>query len=161
MLILIDCFLFNSYPCVLFESLSLVLSRNHMFIHEIWGKFTSFIFRNLSQFSLLNMWLLVQIFWIFSEHLFSRTPLSGCFWLMFSWFVFLIFGIPDILKVCMIFHSSCLGFLRKSLQKVFFLGTARLWNSLHVHCFSLNSDLDFLKTIHKQELNTSSILRLG
>ena len=57
------------------------LTRNHMFIREIWGKFTSFIFWNfeislvslgrfqnfkkvnsvnLSQISLLNMWLLVQ-----------------------------------------------------------------------------------------------------
>ena len=58
------------------------LTRNHMFICEIWGKFTSFIFWNfeislvslgrfqnfkkvnsvnLSQISLLNMWILVQI----------------------------------------------------------------------------------------------------
>ena len=58
------------------------LTRNHMFIREIWGKFTSFIFWNfeislvllgkfqnfknvnsvhLSQISLLNMWLLVLI----------------------------------------------------------------------------------------------------
>ena len=58
------------------------LTRNHMFICEIWGKFTSFIFWNfeislvslgrfqnlrkvnsvnLCQISLLNMWLLVQI----------------------------------------------------------------------------------------------------
>ena len=59
------------------------LTRNHMFIREIWGKFTSFIFWNfeislvslgrfqnfkkvnsvnLSQISLLNMWLLAQIY---------------------------------------------------------------------------------------------------
>ena len=71
-----------------------------MFIREIWGKFTSFIFWNieislvslgtfqnfkkvnsvnLSQISLLNMWLLVQICFIFSEQLFLRTPLDGCF----------------------------------------------------------------------------------
>ena len=58
------------------------LTRNHMFIREIWGKFTLFIFWNfeislvshgrfqniknvnsvnLSQISLLNMWLLVLI----------------------------------------------------------------------------------------------------
>ena len=58
------------------------LTKNHMFIPQIWGKFTSFIFWtfeislvllgrfqnfkkvnsvNLSQISLLNMWLLVQI----------------------------------------------------------------------------------------------------
>ena len=57
------------------------LTRNHMFIREIWGKFTSFIFWNfeislvslgrfqnfkkvnsvnLSQISLLSMWLLIQ-----------------------------------------------------------------------------------------------------
>ena len=57
------------------------LTKNHMFIREIWGKFTSFIFWNfeislvwlgrfqnfkkvnsvnLSQISLLNMWLLAQ-----------------------------------------------------------------------------------------------------
>ena len=35
------------------------LTRNHMFICEIWGKFTSFMFWNLSQVSLLNMWLLL------------------------------------------------------------------------------------------------------
>ena len=76
------------------------LTRNHMFIREIWGKFTSFIFWNfeislvslgrfqnfkkvnsvnLSQIFLLNMWLLVQICCIFSEHLFLRTPLDRCF----------------------------------------------------------------------------------
>ena len=54
------------------------LTRNHMFIREIWGEFTSFIFWNfvsfgrfqnfkkvnsvnLSQISLLSMWILVQI----------------------------------------------------------------------------------------------------
>ena len=47
------------------------LTRNHMFIWEIWSKFTSFIFEvlnlekmnsvNLSKISLLNMWLLEQI----------------------------------------------------------------------------------------------------
>ena len=46
LLILSDCFLCNSYPCVLFESLLLSLTRNHMFIPEIWGKFTSLIFWN-------------------------------------------------------------------------------------------------------------------
>ena len=63
------------------------LTRNHMFIREIWGKFTSFIFWNfeislislwrfqnfekvnsvdLSQISLLNMWLLVRIWFLLS-----------------------------------------------------------------------------------------------
>ena len=80
LLILGDCFLCSSYHCVLFESF--ISTRNHMFIREIWRKFTSFIFWNfeislvslrrfqnfkkvnsvnLSQISLLNMWLLVQI----------------------------------------------------------------------------------------------------
>ena len=31
------------------------LTRNHMFIREIWGKFTWFVFWNLSQISLLNV----------------------------------------------------------------------------------------------------------
>ena len=44
LLILIDCFLRNSYPCVLFESLPHVINQELMFICEIWGKFTSFIF---------------------------------------------------------------------------------------------------------------------
>ena len=62
------------------------LARNHMFIREIWGEFTSFIFWNfevslvwferfqnfkkmnsvnLSQISLLNMWLLYQFKFVF------------------------------------------------------------------------------------------------
>ena len=75
-------------------------TRNHMFIREIWGKFTLFIFWNfeislvslkrfqnfkkvnsvnLSQIFLLNMWLLVLICCIFSEHPFLWTPLDSCF----------------------------------------------------------------------------------
>ena len=132
LLILIDCFLCNSYPCVLFESLSHVINQeSHVYswnLGKIYlvslGRFQNFKkvnSVNLSQISLLNMWLLVQICCIFSEHLFSRTPLSGCFWLVFNWFFFLVFVIPDILKAWIIFHSSSLGFLRKSLPKVFFL----------------------------------------
>ena len=38
------------------------LTRTHMFICEVWGKFTSFIFWNLSQiYLLINMWLLELI----------------------------------------------------------------------------------------------------
>ena len=82
--ILVDCLLFNSYPYVLFESLPHVINQesHYLFICEIWGKFTSFIFwnyenslvslgrfqnfkkvksGNLTQISLLDMWLLVQI----------------------------------------------------------------------------------------------------
>ena len=136
LLILIDCFLCNSYPCVLFESLSHVINQeSHVYswnlgkiylVHflKLWNwnqNFKKVNSVNLSQISLLNMWLLVQICCIFSEHLFSRTPLSGCFWLVFNWFFFLVFVIPDILKAWIIFHSSSLGFLRKSLPKVFFL----------------------------------------
>ena len=96
-------FLCNSCPCVLFVALRachMWWNRNHMFIREIWGKFTSFMFWNfeislvslerfqnlkkvnsvnLSQISFLNMWLLVQICCIFSERPFPRTPPDGCF----------------------------------------------------------------------------------
>ena len=37
----IDCFLCNSYPCMLFESLSHVINQES---HVYWGKFASFIF---------------------------------------------------------------------------------------------------------------------
>ena len=43
LLILINCFLCSSYPCVLFEGFHMWLTRNHMFISEIWEKFASFI----------------------------------------------------------------------------------------------------------------------
>ena len=43
LLILIDCFLCNSYSCVLFESLSHVIDQESHVYREIWGKFTSFI----------------------------------------------------------------------------------------------------------------------
>ena len=78
LLILIDCFLSNSYSCVLFESLSHVINQeSHVYwwylgkiylVHflKIWKKSESQNFKkvnlvNLSQISLLNMWLLVQI----------------------------------------------------------------------------------------------------
>ena len=70
------------------------LTRNHVFICEIWGKFTPFIFWNfevslislwrfqnfekvnsvdLSQISLLNMWLLVRIWFLLSVvNIFSK-----------------------------------------------------------------------------------------
>ena len=70
------------------------LTRNHVFIREIWGKFTPFIFWNfevslislwrfqnfekvnsvdLSQISLLNMWLLVRIWFLLSVvNIFSK-----------------------------------------------------------------------------------------
>ena len=72
----------NSYLVCSLRACHMWLTRNHIFIREIWGKFTSFIFWNfeislvslgrfknfkkvnsvnLSQISLLNMWLLVQI----------------------------------------------------------------------------------------------------
>ena len=44
LLILIDLSLCNSYPCVLFESSSHMINRNHVFTREIWGKLSSFIF---------------------------------------------------------------------------------------------------------------------
>ena len=78
LLILIDCFLCNSYPCVLFESLSHVINQeSHVcwwylgkiyLVHflKIWKKsefqnFKKVNLVNLSQISLLNMWLPVQI----------------------------------------------------------------------------------------------------
>ena len=81
LLILIDVFLCNSYPCVLFESLSHVINQNsHVYSRKL-GKIYSLHFLkfsnlprfnreiskfekvnsvNLSKISLLNMWLLVQ-----------------------------------------------------------------------------------------------------
>ena len=49
------------------------LNRNHMFIREVWGKFTSFIFINFQKSELgkfipnfsLNMWLLLLIYFWF------------------------------------------------------------------------------------------------
>ena len=82
LLILIDCFcVIVTLVCSL-RACHMWLTKNHMFVREIWGKFTSFFFWNfeiflvslgifqnfkkvnsvnLSQISLLNMWLLVQI----------------------------------------------------------------------------------------------------
>ena len=60
LLILIDCFLCNSYPCVLFESFSHMINQESPGISRmIFVKFGE----NLPRFqiSLLNMWLLVQI----------------------------------------------------------------------------------------------------
>ena len=94
----VDCFLCNCYPACFLRACHMWLTRNHMFIREIWGKFTSFIFWNfeislvslgrfqnfkkvnsvnLSQVSLLNMWLLVQIlqnfkYTVFIEHFWWR-----------------------------------------------------------------------------------------
>ena len=72
LLILIDCFLCNSYPCVLFESLSHVINQeSHVYswnlgkiylVHFLkFQNFKKVNSVNLSQISLLNMWLLVQI----------------------------------------------------------------------------------------------------
>ena len=44
LLIFIDDFLCNSYPCVLFDSFPHMINQESLFICEIWGKFTSFIF---------------------------------------------------------------------------------------------------------------------
>ena len=78
----IDCFLCNSYPCVLFESLSHVINQeSHVYSWNLgkiylvrflkfWislvslGRFQNFEkvnSVNVSQISLLNMWLLLQI----------------------------------------------------------------------------------------------------
>ena len=77
LLILTDCFLCNSYPCVLFESLSHVINqKSHVyswnlgkiylaqflkFWNEKFQNFKKVNSVNLSQMSLLNMWSLVQI----------------------------------------------------------------------------------------------------
>ena len=70
------------------------LTRNHMFIREIWRKFTSFIFwnfeisfislerfQNFKKVDLVNLpqISLLNICCIFSEHPFLRTSLDGCF----------------------------------------------------------------------------------
>ena len=88
LLISIDCFLRNSYLWVLFQILSHVINQESRFYSWNLGKFTSFIFWNfeislislgrfqnfkkvylvnLSQISLLNMWLLVQIYLLFGK----------------------------------------------------------------------------------------------
>ena len=54
-LILIDCFLCNSYSCVLLRACYMLLTRNHIFICEIWGKFQKVNLVNLSKISLLNL----------------------------------------------------------------------------------------------------------
>ena len=80
----IDCFLCNSYPCALFESLSHVINQESNVNSWNLGRFVSFIFwnfeiylvsfgrfqnfkkvnsLNLSQIYLLNMCLLIQIEW--------------------------------------------------------------------------------------------------
>ena len=94
-------FLCNSYPFVLVESLSHVINQeSHVFswnlgkiylVHflKFWNlpretrkqNFKKVNSVNLSQIFLLNMWLLVQICCIFSEHLFLRTPLDRCFYI--------------------------------------------------------------------------------
>ena len=87
---MIDFFVILTLVCSL-RACHMWLTRNHMFIREIWGKFTSFIFWNfeiffvslgrfqnskqvdsvkLSQISRINMWLLVLIkvdIWMFLE----------------------------------------------------------------------------------------------
>ena len=83
------------------------LTRNHMFIREIWGKFTSFIFWNFEitlvslgrfqnfkkvnlvnffQISLLNMWLLVLIERINNNILQSVYHWFNFFLLSVFWF---------------------------------------------------------------------------
>ena len=70
LLILIDCFLCNSYPCVLFESLSHVINQeSHVYSWNLGKIYFDHFLKfwnvkkvnsvNLSQISLLNMWLLV------------------------------------------------------------------------------------------------------
>ena len=72
LLILIGCFLCNSYPCLLFESLSHVISQeSHVYSWNLGTSFYSGDFKkvnsvNLAQISHLNVWLLVQIR-LFSE----------------------------------------------------------------------------------------------
>ena len=76
------CVLFLPLVCS-YRACNMWLTRNHMFIRDIWGKFISFIFWNfeislvsfgrfqnfekvnsvnVSQISLLSMWLLIQLF---------------------------------------------------------------------------------------------------
>ena len=88
---MIDCFFVILTLVCSLRACHMWLTRNHMFIREIWGKFTSFIFWNfeiffvslgrfqnskqvdsvkLSQISRINMWLLVLIkvdIWMFLE----------------------------------------------------------------------------------------------
>ena len=78
LLILIDCFLCNSYPCMLFESLSHVINQeSHVYSWSLgkiylarflkfWNLLRFQNFKkvnsvNLSEVSLLNIWLLVQM----------------------------------------------------------------------------------------------------
>ena len=140
------------------------LTRNHMFIREIWGKFTSFIFWNfeISKFQKSELGKFIPNFPL--KHVITSTNLLHIFRTSFfkntSEWLFLI-SVQLILfpRLRYTWYSESLNyfsfiiprFSKKVSTKSFFLGTARLWNSLHVHCLPLNADLNFLKTIHKQE----------
>ena len=89
LLILIDCFLSTSYPCVLFESLPNVINQeSHAYswnlgkiylVHFL--KFWKVNSVNLSQIFLLNMWLLGQNITYKNGTLLSSTERSNiCIW---------------------------------------------------------------------------------
>ena len=86
LLLLIDCFLCNSYPCVVFESFSHVINQeSHLYSWNLGkgylvslGRFQNFIkvnSVNLSQIPLLNMWLLVLITQVIKIDIASLTVL--------------------------------------------------------------------------------------
>ena len=88
LLLLIDCCLCNSYPCVLFESLSHVINQeSHFYSWNLEKGYLVSLGRfqnskkvnsvNLSQISLLNMWLLVLIIRVIKIDIASLTVL---FW---------------------------------------------------------------------------------
>ena len=81
LLILIDWFLCNSSLVCSFRACHMWLTRNHMFIREIWENLPHSFFeifkKNYTQISLLNVWILVLITWL-SE--ICLTLLIALFW---------------------------------------------------------------------------------
>ena len=86
LLLLIDCFLCNSYPCVVCESLSHVINQESHFYSWNLGKgylvslgrfqnFKKLNSVNLSQILLLNIWLLVLITQVIKIEIASLTVL--------------------------------------------------------------------------------------
>ena len=122
LLILIDC---NSYPCVLFEGLSHVINQKshvyswnlgRMYLFIFWnfgiswvkqGRFQNFKkvnSVNLSQISLLNMWLLVRIGLTFqTKNIFKSS--NSLFWCMSD---ILIGVVAQLLYTLETYDANCL-----------------------------------------------------
>ena len=115
-----------------FRACYMWLTMNHMFIREIWGKFTSFIFWNfeislvwlgrfrnskkvksvnLSQISPLNMWLLVLI----TRLIVTDTAPLTCYFVIVRYFVrarSLIWNCPLLIDIFLRTDKTCVIFLK-------------------------------------------------